>query len=198
MKKTIAVILSAIMVLGLAGCVKDSEETKKSVESKTTSSIIEDTEDNKNKLPATENSTSDKVKPDTTEETKEKTTEKETEKVQQSPSDNADAASLDGIWHTVSFGENGPKYYVQFGDMEIKYGNLEDDKFVEDHADKISRLEKNGDNGFLIQAQREDGSQYTFRTSADDKDTLEYYGTWKEEEFDSSYSGGSSLMRSMT
>ena len=216
MKKTIAVLLSAMMVFGLAGCGNDSEETTKGTESKNTptSIIMETADDVINDFPVSVDTNSDSVKgdPDSVKSDVEpvtpdnnpagmedKTAGDDTEQEPlQYPSLESDAAALDGTWHSVSIGDDGPKYYVEFTDTEIKYGSMEDDKFVEDHADKISRMEKTEDNGFLIQAQGENGSQYTYRTSVDDKDTLEYYGTWEEEAFDSSYVGSSSLMRSMT
>ena len=87
---------------------------------------------------------------------------------------------------------------MQFTDKEIQYGHLEDDKFVMDRADKITRMERTKDNGFLIQAQSESGTQYSFRTSVEDKDTLEYFKTWEEEAFDTEYYAGSSLIKCMT
>lgn len=208
MKKTIAVLLSAMLVFGLAGCGNDSEGTTKGKEGrKEATSIVMGTEDTAQKdSPVSVNTDSEKaeseVKPVTKEDTKAatdaKTTEDKKEQALQNPSTETDTATLDGLWHSISIGEDAPRYYVQFTDEEIQYGHLEDDKFVMDRADKISRMERTKDNGFLIQAQSESGTQYSFRTSVEDKDTLEYFKTWEEEAFDTEYYAGSSLIRSMT
>ena len=46
------------------------------------------------------------------------------------------------------------------------------------------------------QAEAANGVQYTYQTCESDENILEYYETWKEEEFPDMYRGGASLSRS--
>ena len=107
----------------------------------------------------------------------------------------------EGLWQTTSIGyteDDGetmqPDFYVQFTDSDIEYGHMQNDKFVLDHADKISSVET-VDSGFRVQAQSDSGVQYTYQTSEEDDTMMEYYETWNEDEFADKYSGGASLMR---
>ena len=107
---------------------------------------------------------------------------------------------LTGTWATASMGyefedTTQPMYYVQFTDSEINYGHMKNEEFVLDHSDKISSLEEIAEGRFRIQAETSDGNQYTYQTCESDNNTLEYYGTWQEDEFPEKYSGGSSLSR---
>ncbi len=111
-------------------------------------------------------------------------------------------SNIDCTWETVSngleyHGEIQPEYYVHFTDDEIIYGHMKDGVFVLDHADEINYFytSEKADK-YIIQATSSNGTQYTFKTSADDKDILEYFGTWNEDEYENNYSGSSSLVRS--
>ena len=103
-------------------------------------------------------------------------------------------------WQTASIGyaDDGsmqPEYYVRFSDSDILYGHLKNGQFVLDHSDKIVALEETPTGGFRVQAQASNGAQYTFRTCESDDTILEYYETWREEEFAEMYRGGASLSR---
>jgi hypothetical protein len=108
--------------------------------------------------------------------------------------------SIPGTWQTASMGyaDDGsmqPEYYVRFSDSDILYGHLKNGQFVLDHSDKIVALEETPTGGFRVQAQASNGAQYTFRTCESDDTILEYYETWREEEFAEMYRGGASLSR---
>ena len=108
--------------------------------------------------------------------------------------------SIPGTWQTASMGyaDDGmmqPEYYVQFSDSDILYGHLKNDQFVLDHADKIRSLEETPAGGYRVQAQASNGVRYTFQTCESDDTILEYYETWREEEFAEMYRGGASLNR---
>ncbi|WP_044915524.1 hypothetical protein [Butyrivibrio sp. WCE2006] len=105
-----------------------------------------------------------------------------------------------GTWQTASIGyeadgEMQPEYYVQFTDSEIIYGHRENDEFVPEYADSISKFEELAEGGYKIQAESESGVQYTYQSAEGDANILEYYATWNEEEFSDMYSGGSSLSK---
>lgn len=109
-------------------------------------------------------------------------------------------SGLTGTWATASMGYEfegtmQPMYYVQFTDSKINYGHMKAEEFVPDHSDKISSLEEFAEGRFRIHAETSDGNQYTYQTSVSENNTLEYYGTWQEDEFSEKYSGGSSLSR---
>ena len=110
------------------------------------------------------------------------------------------ASSIPGTWQTASMAtgdddEGQPEYYVQFTDSEIQYGHMENDEFTLDHADAIKSLEQTDNGGYKVQAESSTGVQYTFMTSEDDSNTLEYYETWNEDEFSETYSGSASLSK---
>ena len=64
-----------------------------------------------------------------------------------------------------------------------------------DHSDKINNVEEIATGRFRVQAETAGGNQYTYQTSEGDKDILEYYDTWNEDEFSDMYRGGASLTR---
>jgi pyruvate dehydrogenase complex dehydrogenase (E1) component len=88
-----------------------------------------------------------------------------------------------------------PEYDVQFTDSDIIYGHMKDGIFTQDHADKIISLEATATGGFKVQAKAANGIEYTYRTCENDKDVLEYYETWMEEDFPEMYRGGASLSK---
>ena len=107
---------------------------------------------------------------------------------------------VSGTWQTASIGyetdgDMQPEYYVQFGDAEIIYGHMENNDFVPDHFDSISLFEELETGGYKIQAESDNGVQYTYQSSEENADILEYYETWNEDEFSEKYSGGASLSR---
>lgn len=110
------------------------------------------------------------------------------------------SVSLDGMWATASMvpDENGdvqPEWYVEFEGYAINYGHMEGDKFVVDHSDDVQCQMSDSDGNLFVQAENADGIQYTYRVSGDDKDVLEYYETWNEDEYADTYSGSASLSR---
>ena len=109
--------------------------------------------------------------------------------------------SLEGLWQTASIGyaDDGtisPEYYARFTDEDIIYGHLKDGQFVPDYSDKIIRLSETATGGFRVQAEASNGARYTYQTSESDNHMLEYYETWREEDFPETYRGGASLNRS--
>ena len=111
----------------------------------------------------------------------------------------AEANAVPGTWQTNSInteeGTAGPEYYIQFTSSDIKYGHMKDGAFVEEYSDKISHLEKTVDGKYLVQAESKSGVKYTFKTSESDVNTMEYYGTWTEAEFASTYSASGSITK---
>ena len=107
---------------------------------------------------------------------------------------------LAGTWQTasMSYADDGtmqPEYYVRFTDTEIVYGHMMNGAFVSDHADAILRLVDAPAGGVRLQAQASNGVQYTYQTCESDSNVLEYYETWRAEEFSETYRGGASLSR---
>ena len=114
----------------------------------------------------------------------------------------ADASALSGTWQTASIIPEDKKYsaehYVQFTDTEINYGSLTDDgKFELDYADKIDSIKEVSDGIYQVKAQSEKGIKYTYQTQPceDDDTIMGYYGTWDENEFANTYSGGASIFK---
>ena len=110
------------------------------------------------------------------------------------------ASAVTGTWQTASMGYEDdetiqPEYYVQFTDSDINYGHMKNGAFVLDHSDKIIFLENTAAGGYRIQAESSNGTQYTYQTSEEDADLLEYYETWNEAEFPEMYRAGASLSR---
>lgn len=119
----------------------------------------------------------------------------------QAESEDKATSSIDGTWETVSngweyYGETQPQYYVRFTDEEINYGHMKAGEFVLDYSDKINSIETDGEDSYTVQATSSNGTQYTFKSSEEDADILEYYGTWDSEAFGDTYSGSASLVRS--
>ena len=109
--------------------------------------------------------------------------------------------SIEGTWQTASMGYESdgdiqPEYYVQFTDKEINYGHMKGSEFVLDHADKISLIEETS-NGYRVKAEGQNNVKYTYQTSESDKDVLEYFETWDENEFPDMYRGGASLSKQL-
>jgi len=107
---------------------------------------------------------------------------------------------ISGTWQTASMGyaDDGsmsPEYYVRFTESGILYGHLKDGQFVLDHSDQIVSIENITAGRYKVQAEASNGVQYTYRTSESDENILEYYETWREEEFAETYRGGASLNR---
>lgn len=110
------------------------------------------------------------------------------------------AIQISGTWQTASmgyefYGTLQPEYYVQFTSREIIYGHMRNGEFIPDHSDNIIHLTEISSGVFRIQAEASNGAHYTYLTSQNDHDVLEYYGTWKEEEFPTTYSMSASLGR---
>lgn len=110
------------------------------------------------------------------------------------------SVSLDGMWATASMvpDENGdvqPEWYVEFVGYAINYGHMDGDKFVVDHSDDVQLQMSDSSGNLFVQAETADGIQYTYKISDDDKDVLEYYETWNEDEYADTYSGSASLSR---
>ena len=104
-------------------------------------------------------------------------------------------------WQTASMayeadGTMYPEYFVQFTDSEILYGHMKNGNFIPDHSDKIIRRETTASDGLKVQAEAANGVQYTYQTSSGDREILEYYETWNEDDFPEMYRGGASLSRS--
>ena len=111
-----------------------------------------------------------------------------------------ESISLPGTWQTASIGysDDGtmqPDYYVRFTDSNILYGHLTDGQFVLDHSDKIVSTEETAAGGFKVQAEASNGVHYTFQTSESNDNVLEYFETWREEEYPEMYRGGASLSK---
>ncbi len=108
--------------------------------------------------------------------------------------------ALKGTWETASNGYeyyDTPQaaYYVRFDDGIISYGHMRDDEFLLEYYDIIQSIEKTEWGGCRIQAESSDGTQYTYQTSKEDPNVLDYFFTWDEDEFMDKYSGSSSLFR---
>ena len=108
--------------------------------------------------------------------------------------------SIAGTWQTASvgYGSDGtmsPEYDVRFTAAEVVYGHMKDGQFVPDHSDKIIFIDETAAGAYKVQAAASNGTLYTLKTSESDADILEYYETWREEDFAEMYRGGASLSR---
>lgn len=122
-------------------------------------------------------------------------------------SDTKDEESTDGTeeffagtWVTASqgyeyYGTTQPMYYVRFEGMDIIYGHMKDGEFIPEHTDTSSLIEQLPGGGYIVKAKTETGGKYTYRSEEGDRDVLNYYETWDEDEFSSQYRGGASLGR---
>ena len=68
-------------------------------------------------------------------------------------------------------------------------------EFVTDHTAKIIHLEKTASSGYRIQVESSGGGHYTYQTSEEDDNVLEFYETWDKDDFHSMYRGGTSLWK---
>ena len=107
---------------------------------------------------------------------------------------------LAGTWETASqgyeyFGTPQAEYYVRFTDSEIIYGHMKEGEFIFDHSNKIVNLEEIAEGRYIVNAESSNGLQYTYQSSEDENNVLNYYETWNEDEFPEKYSGSSSLFR---
>lgn len=101
---------------------------------------------------------------------------------------------LKGTWHTWDM----PGYKVKFTKKYVKYYADYDSNFNQLSSKKLGKLEfkhkivstkkKNGK--WIIKVKRGKGSYYYFKTSANDKKVLEYWGKLKDS---NTYSGSDSL-----
>ena len=73
---------------------------------------------------------------------------------------------------------------------------MKNGEFDVEYSDKISSTEEISADRYLVQAETSDGRKYTFRTSEEDGDVMEFFGSWDEKAFPDTYSGASSLMKS--
>lgn len=110
----------------------------------------------------------------------------------------AAAKFLKGKWYCNSIhGDFGkPNYYVKFTKKYEKsyFLNPNTGKYEYTGKSRIVSAKKSG-TGYLIKLRDNGGYKFCYKTSDDDKNLLEYYGTWKFSEFGSTYSGSSSLFR---
>ena len=107
---------------------------------------------------------------------------------------------LAGTWVTASqgyeyYGIVQAEYYVRFSGTDIIYGHMKEDEFVPDHTDMASLIEPAPGGGCIVKAESENGGKYTYRSAENNRDVLDYYGTWDENDFPNQYSGGASLSR---
>ncbi|MFR5919246.1 hypothetical protein [Eubacterium ventriosum] len=101
---------------------------------------------------------------------------------------------LKGTWHTW----NMPGYKVKFTKKYVKYYADYDSNFNQLPSKKIGKLEfknkivstKKKKGKWTIKVKKGKGSYYYFKTSANDKNVLEYWGKLKDS---NTYSGSSSL-----
>ena len=105
-----------------------------------------------------------------------------------------------GIWGTNSISgenENYPaSYYVQFTDSEVNFGHMSSEgKFEVEYSDKISSITELSPGIYCVQAETDDGHQFTYQTNEDDKTIMDYYSTWDESEFGDNYSGSYSISK---
>ncbi len=184
MKRILILSLSAVLVLGIAGCQSNQQATLA-----TQAADIQI---------ATESQTEPSADAD---KNKAKPTAKPTETSSVETTDvaaNGDIA-VPGTWQSASVaekdGKSEPEFYVRFTRTEIQYGHMNEGEFVNDRSDKISRIDRNIEGYYLIQAESAKTGKYTFKTSKDDTGIMEYYTTWDENEFADKYVGGSSISK---
>lgn len=184
MKRILILSLSAVLVLGMAGCQANQEATLA-----TQAADIQIATESQNETAPEESKDNSKSSVKPTETSSAETTD---------VSANGDIA-VPGTWQSASMVEKDdksqPEFYVRFTRTEIQYGHMTDGEFVNDRSDKISRLDRNIEGYYLIQAESAKTGKYTFKTSKDDTGIMEYYTTWDENEFADKYVGGSSISK---
>lgn len=109
------------------------------------------------------------------------------------------SVDISGTWQSATIADIEKEYpaefYVQFTETEIQYGSMTDEgEFTLDHSDKVNSCEVSESGIVKVKAESANGVQYTYMTSEDDATVMEYYETWNEEEFSSTYSAGASIM----
>ena len=187
MKRILILSLSAVLVLGIAGCQANQEATLTTQAADIQIATESQTE-------ATSESGNSKTK--TSEKTSETSSGESTES-----SAVSDSMEVPGTWQSASMVEkegekSQPEFYVRFTRTEIQYGHMSaEGEFVNDRSDRISRIDKNIEGRFLIQAESTKAGKYTFKTSENDLGVMEYYTTWNEVEFADNYVGGSSISK---
>ena len=187
MKKILILSLSAVLVLGIAGCQANQEATLT-----TQAADIQIATESQTEATSETSDAKTKSSEKTAESSKAETTET-----------SAVTASMEvpGTWQSASVVEkegekSQPEFYVRFTRTEIQYGHMSaEGEFVNDRSDKITRLDMNIEGRVLIQAESTKAGKYTFKTSEKDLGVMEYYTTWNEEEFADNYVGGSSISK---
>ena len=190
MKKILIATLSTAMVLGMAGCATQQEVYTAATSAPDASVVLTDDQVDKS-LGGGQDELGDNLGGSDA-------------VVTEATSDKADPLASDtipGTWQTASMTSNAegmaePSRYLQFTATDIKYGQMKDGAFVEEYADKISKLEKTAAGGFIVQAESSNGVKYTFKTSETDVNTMEYYETWTESEYAEKYSASGSITKS--
>lgn len=186
MKRILILSLSAVLVLGIAGCQSNQQATLA-----TQAADIQIATESQTEPSADADKDKAKAKP----------TAKPTETSSVETTDvaaNGDIA-VPGTWQSASVaekdGKSEPEFYVRFTRTEIQYGHMNEGEFVNDRSDKISRIDRNIEGYYLIQAESAKTGKYTFKTSKNDTGIMEYYTTWDENEFADKYVGGSSISK---
>ncbi len=115
------------------------------------------------------------------------------------PKDDAEGF-FEGTWTTASqgyeyYGKAQPMYYVRFDGSDIVYGHMKDGEFVADHTDTAVVIEPTDEDGYIVKAETADGAKYTYQTAESDRDVLNFYETWDEDDFPNQYRAGASLSR---
>ena len=102
---------------------------------------------------------------------------------------------LKGKWYSNTMNEDKASFYVKFTKKYAKYYiyDRNEKKYVYSSKCRIKSAKKSGD-GYLIKLKNKKG-KFCYKTAKGDKNTLEYYGTWKSSEFESTYSASSSLSK---
>ena len=207
MKKVLIATLSAVMALGMAGCATSSEGGAVLSNSPDTSVVL--TEEQVDKpLGGGQDSLGDGLGDGAGDNLGgQGDNQGQTDLVASENSDaNKNAASSDfemipGTWQTASMISNPdgtvvPSHYIKFTETGIKYGQMKDGAFVEEYTDKITKFDKTEGDGFIVQAESSNGIKYTYKTSASDVNTMEYYETWTESEYSEKYSASGSITKS--
>lgn len=123
----------------------------------------------------------------------------------ENPDANKDSESsgfemIPGTWQTASMASNPdgtvtPSHFIKFTEDGIEYGQMKDGAFVKEYTDKITKFDKTEGNGFIVQAESSTGVKYTYKTSATDVNTMEYYETWEESQYSEKYSASGSITK---
>ena len=189
MKRILILSLSAVFVLGIAGCQANQEAT-------VTTQAADIQIATESQTDASSETTKDDSKTDTSVKTAETSFKGTAETTV-----NTATVTVEGTWQSASMVEkeenkSEPEFYVRFTRNEIQYGHMSaEGEFVNDRSDKITRLDVTIEGKFLIQAESQKAGKYTFKTSEKDLGIMEYYTTWDEAAFADNYVGGSSISK---